>query len=66
MKTYKYIIEGEEYNVEIAEIKDNIANVVVNGEAYTVEMEQEKEPEKKKKEAGWLKRLFNKIVRTCS
>lgn len=25
-----------------------------------------KEPEKKKKEAGWLKRLFNKIVRTCS
>ena len=24
MKTYKYIIEGEEYNVEIAEIKDNI------------------------------------------
>ena len=48
MKTYKYIIEGEEYNVEIAEIKDNIANVVVNGEAYTAEMEQEKEPEKKK------------------
>ena len=48
MKTYKYIIEGEEYNVEIAEIKDNIANVVVNGEAYTVEMEPEKEPEKKK------------------
>lgn len=25
-----------------------------------------KEPEKKKKEAGWLKRFFNKIVRTCS
>ena len=25
-----------------------------------------KEPEKKKKEAGWLKRLFNKIVRTGS
>ncbi|MBQ6187561.1 MAG: biotin/lipoyl-binding protein [Prevotella sp.] len=48
MNTYKYIIEGEEYNVEIAEIKDNIANVVVNGEAYTVEMEPEKEPEKKK------------------
>ena len=48
MKTYKYIINGEEYCVEIAEVKDNVANVVVNGENYIVEMEPEKEPEKKK------------------
>lgn len=48
MKEYKYTIEGKEYNVVIGEIVDNVADVTVNGEAYKVEMEPEKEPEKKK------------------
>lgn len=48
MKEYKYTIEGKEYKVVIGEIVDNVADVTVNGEAYKVEMEPEKEPEKKK------------------
>lgn len=48
MKEYKYTIDGVEYKVEIGEIVDNVAEVTVNGEAYKVEMEPEKEPEKKK------------------
>lgn len=48
MTQYKYTIDGKEYNVEIGEIKDLKASVTVNGEAYTVEMEPEKEPEKPK------------------
>ena len=38
MKDYKYIINGNEYNVTIGEIEGNIANVEVNGTAYKVEM----------------------------
>jgi biotin carboxyl carrier protein len=48
MKEYKYTIDGKEYKVEIGEIKDNIAEITVNGESFSVEMEPEKEPEKKK------------------
>ena len=48
MKEYKYTINGNKYNVAIAGIEDNIANVIVNGEEYKVEMEKEPEPEKKK------------------
>ena len=48
MKEYKYTINGNKYNVAIAGIEDNIANVVVNGEEYKVEMEKEPEPVKKK------------------
>lgn len=48
MKEYKYTIDGVEYKVEIGEIVDNVAEVTVNGETYKVEMEPEKEPEKKK------------------
>lgn len=48
MKEFKYTIEGKEYKVVIGEIVDNVADVTVNGEAYKVEMEPEKEPEKKK------------------
>lgn len=48
MKEYKYTIDGVEYKVEIGEMVDNVAEVTVNGEAYKVEMEPEKEPEKKK------------------
>lgn len=48
MKEYKYIIDGKEYVVAIGEIIENTANVTVNGEEFKVEMEPEKEPEKKK------------------
>ncbi len=48
MKEYKYTINGNKYEVAINSINDNIANVVVNGEEYEVQMEKEPEPEKKK------------------
>lgn len=48
MKTYKYTINGTQYEVAIGDIADNVATVTVNGEEYKVEMEPEAEPEKKK------------------
>ena len=48
MKEYKYTINGNEYEVVVGDIKDNIATLTVNGETYTVEMEKQPEPEKKK------------------
>ena len=49
MKEYKYTINGNKYEVVVGDIKDNIATLTVNGETYTVEMEKQPEPEKKKK-----------------
>lgn len=46
-KEYKYTINGNEYQVAIGEIAENIATVTVNGEEYKVEMEPEAEEEKK-------------------
>ena len=43
MKTYKYTINGNKYEVTVGEIADNIADVTVNGEAFKVEMEPEAE-----------------------
>ena len=48
MKEYKYTINGNKYEVAITGIEDNVANVVVNGEEFKVEMEKEPEPVKKK------------------
>ena len=48
MKEYKYTINGNKYEVAITDITDNIAKLTVNGEEYTVEMEKQAEPEKKK------------------
>lgn len=48
MKEYKYTINGNKYEVAINSINDNIANVVVNGEEYEVQVEKEPEPVKKK------------------
>ncbi len=39
MKTYKFKINGNDYNVEIGSVEGNIANVTVNGASYTVEMD---------------------------
>ena len=48
MKEYKYTINGNKYDVQIQGIEENIATVTVNGENYSVEMEKEPEPVKKK------------------
>lgn len=40
MKTYKFKINGNEYNVAINSISGNVADVNVNGTAYQVEMEE--------------------------
>ena len=48
MKEYKYTIDGKEYKVAIGDIVENVADVTVNGVSFKVEMEPEKEPEKKK------------------
>lgn len=46
-KEYKYTINGNQYEVAIGEIEENVATVVVNGEEYKVEWEPEPEEEKK-------------------
>ncbi|MDE6311016.1 MAG: biotin/lipoyl-binding protein [Muribaculaceae bacterium] len=40
MKEYKYKINGNNYNVTIGDIDDNIAQVEVNGVPYKVELEK--------------------------
>ena len=40
MKTYKFKINGNEYNVAINSVSGNIADVNVNGTAYQVELEE--------------------------
>jgi len=52
MKEYKYIINGNKYEVAIGDIQDQLVNVTVNGEDYKVEMEKPAEPEKKKTVLG--------------
>ena len=52
MKEYKYTINGNKYEVVVGDITDNIATLTVNGEEYTVEMEKQPEPEKKKPVLG--------------
>ena len=47
MKTFKYIIDGKEYQVEITDVIDNKAQVTVNGNDFQVEMEAQPEAEKK-------------------
>lgn len=49
MKQFKYTIDGKEYQVEIGEISnDFLADVKVNGESFSVQLEKPAEPEKKK------------------
>ncbi len=55
MSTFKYTIDGKEYDVEIGEVNDTVANVTVNGETFSVEMEKPAEPEKKKPVLGQSK-----------
>lgn len=39
MKSYKFKINGNQYNVEVNSVSGNIADVTVNGTPYQVEME---------------------------
>ncbi len=39
MKTYKFKINGNEYNVDINSVEGNTADVTVNGASYKVKME---------------------------
>ncbi|MCL3781239.1 biotin/lipoyl-binding protein [Prolixibacteraceae bacterium JC049] len=41
MKKFKFTISGREYEVEVKDFEDNIAEVEVNGTAYQVEIDQE-------------------------
>lgn len=47
MKTYKFRINGNEYNVDINSVEGNIADVTVNGAPYQVEMENAPAPVQK-------------------
>ena len=40
MKTYKYKVQGVEYEVEIAEVVGKIAKVNVNGIPFEIEMQK--------------------------
>jgi len=40
MKQYKYTINGNPYNVVVKNKSDDLAEVEVNGTAYTVELEK--------------------------
>lgn len=40
MKEYKYKINGTEYKVAVGDIDNNVAEVLVNGTPYKVELEQ--------------------------
>ena len=39
MKTFKFTINGKQYEVEVQNIEGNIATVNVNGTEYKVEMD---------------------------
>ncbi|MGC9341774.1 MAG: biotin/lipoyl-containing protein [Bacteroidales bacterium] len=40
MKNFKFIINGNEYHVDLKGIEDNIAHIEVNGTRYDVEIER--------------------------
>lgn len=52
MKSYKFRINGNEYNVDINSVEGNIADVTVNGASYQVEMENAPAPIQKPAQAS--------------
>lgn len=52
MKSYKFRINGNEYNVDINSVEGNIADVMVNGASYQVEMENAPAPVQKPAQAS--------------
>lgn len=51
MKSYKFRINGNEYNVDINSVEGNFADVTVNGASYQVEMENAPAPVQKPAQA---------------
>lgn len=51
MKSYKFRINGNEYNVDINSVEGNLADVTVNGASYQVEMENAPAPVQKPAQA---------------
>lgn len=41
MKKFKFTINGSDYDVEIVNIEDNIAEVEVNGTSYNVQVNKQ-------------------------
>lgn len=41
MRNYKFTIRGNQYDVEIIDIDDNVAKIDVNGTQYTVDIHQQ-------------------------
>jgi glutaconyl-CoA/methylmalonyl-CoA decarboxylase subunit gamma len=46
MKRYKFTIHGNQYEVEIQQIEDNIATIEVNGQVFEVEVDKTLQPVK--------------------
>jgi len=46
MKSYKFRINGNQYEVEVLEVDGNVAKIEVNGTVYDVEMQREIPKEK--------------------
>ena len=44
MKEFKFTIDGKQYNAAVNELKDNFAEVTLNGKTYKVELEKEEAP----------------------
>jgi biotin carboxyl carrier protein len=44
MKKFKFTIDGESFEVTVNEESRNVAEVIVNGKPYTVEIEKEETP----------------------
>lgn len=44
MKTYRYNINGNDYEVTVEHIENNVATVTVDGETYTVKMPETDKP----------------------
>ncbi len=41
MKNYKFLINGNQYEVEVLDVEGNLAKIEVNGTVYDVEMQRE-------------------------
>jgi biotin carboxyl carrier protein len=46
MKTFKFTIKGQEYDVEVRQVNGSTAEVEVNGTTYQVEVQKEMKPSK--------------------
>ncbi|HRZ77980.1 MAG TPA: biotin/lipoyl-binding protein [Bacteroidales bacterium] len=70
MKTYKFTIRGNEYEVELKQFEENLARIEVNGTLYEVEVHREmktsKTPTLVRSEVPPPSRSDSKIKKTIS